>query len=132
SNGGWPDYLDERIECIHGDVRDAEKVAEAGKGVSAVYHFAAAVGVGQSMYQIDHYTDVNNRGSAVLLEALAKNPVKKLVVASNMSLYGEGYYQDRAGQLYSPPERNLDALKMAQWELTHGREELMPLPTAES
>src|SRR5690554_1279873 len=96
SDGNWPEYLDERVECIKGDVRDAAKVAEALKDVSAVYHFAAAVGVGQSMYQIDHYTDVNNRGTAVLLEALAKNPVKKLVVASSMSLYGEGFYQDRS------------------------------------
>lgn len=132
SDGNWPEYLDERVECIKGDLRDAAKVAEALKDVCAVYHFAAAVGVGQSMYQIDHYTDVNNRGTAVLLEALAKNPVKKLVVASSMSLYGEGFYQDRSGNVYSPPERNLDALKMGQWELTHDREELMPLATTEN
>ena len=80
-----------------GDVRDADAVRRALDGIDAVYHFAAAVGVGQSMYEIEHYTDVNNRGTAVLLEALARDPVERLVVASSMSLYGEGLYREANG-----------------------------------
>lgn len=128
----WPLYLDPRVEKIHADVRDAAMVERALRNVDAVYHFAAAVGVGQSMYQINHYTDVNNRGTAVLLEALIKHPVKKLVVASSMSLYGEGLYQDGSGGFHTPAERTLDALKMGQWELVHEREELLPMPTPET
>src|SRR5690606_14946806 len=88
-----PAYLSDDVELIEGDVRDSHAVRRALLGVDAVYHFAAAVGVGQSMYQIEHYTDVNNCGTAVLLEALANAPVKRLIVASSMSLYGEGMYR---------------------------------------
>src|ERR671929_1017295 len=80
-----PDYLNEEVELVQGDVRDPDAVRRALRGVDVVYHFAAAVGVGQSMYEVVHYTDVNNRGTAVLLEALAKRPVSRLVVASSMS-----------------------------------------------
>jgi len=58
--------------------------------VDAVYPLAAAVGVGQSMYQIARYTSLNNLGTAVLLEALVERPVERLIVASSMSIYGEG------------------------------------------
>ena len=129
----WPAYLNRRVELIRGDVRDAAKVKDALEDVDAVYHFAAAVGVGQSMYQIDYYTDVNNRGTALLLEALAKQPVKKLVVASSMSLYGEGYYRDSAGNVLTPSQRGLAELKAGQWELRNGAgEELQPIPTPET
>jgi len=81
-----PDYLDPEIELVKGDVRDLDTVRPALKGVEAVFHFAAIVCVGQSMYEIRHYTDVNNVGTAVLLEALMKSPVRRLVVASSMSI----------------------------------------------
>lgn len=128
----WPDYLDKRIERVYGDICDAEMVEIALQGVSAVYHFAAAVGVGQSMYEIRHYTQVNNCGTAVLLEALAKKPVKKLIVASSMSVYGEGLYQDSAGNTFSPKERPEAALKEGRWEMDNGNEVLQPLATPES
>src|SRR5690606_9237598 len=125
--------LDERVELIQGDVRDAAKVAEALQGVDAVYHFAAAVGVGQSMYEIERYTDINNRGTAVLLEALAAQPVRRLVVASSMSLYGEGLYHNSAGMLCVPHERDLQALRSVDWELKdHTGENLEPIATPES
>src|SRR5215218_9752652 len=88
-----PDYLDPDVELVIGDVRDKAAVQRALDGVDAVYHFAAAVGVGQSMYEIAQYTDVNNMGTAVLLEALVERPVERLVVASSMSIYGEGLYR---------------------------------------
>lgn len=128
----WPDYLNQYVERVEGDVRDPAKVEEALKDVSAVYHLAAAVGVGQSMYQINHYTDVNNRGTAVLLEALTKRPVKKLVVASSMSLYGEGLYRDMRGNTHSPAERPVSAFRDKQWEVVLNGEALQPIATPET
>src|SRR6059058_2806144 len=77
---GRPDYLSDEVDLLVGDVRDASAVARALKGIDAVYHFAATVGVGQSMYQIAEYTSVNGEGTAILLEALARNPVERLIV----------------------------------------------------
>src|SRR4051812_45883941 len=77
---GRPPYLNRDVDLIVGDIRDPHKVKHALEGVDAVYHYAAMVGVGQSMYEVKEYTDVNNTGTAVLMEALIKNPVEKLVV----------------------------------------------------
>ena len=126
-----PSYLDPEVELVRGDVRDAAMVRRAVQGVDAVFHFAAAVGVGQSMYEIERYTDVNNRGTAVLLEVLSTNPVRRLVVASSMSVYGEGLYRDARGELYSPPERPLEQLRRGRWELLRNGESLVPVPTPE-
>ena len=111
-----PEYLNQDVELIRGDIRDPAKVKQAIKGVDAVYHYAAMVGVGQSMYEITNYTDVNNLGTAVLLEALIKNPVEKLVVASSMSIYGEGLYKNKAGLTKSGVERKLEQLRSGNWE----------------
>src|SRR5215211_3630965 len=94
-----PAYLGADVELIRGDVRDSAAVRRALEGIDVVYHFAAAVGVGQSMYEIEHYTSTNNLGTAVLLEELARRPVARLVVASSMSLYGEGLYTDANGEV---------------------------------
>ena len=85
-----PDYLDEHAELIAGDVRNPEVVTGALEGVDSVVHLAARVGVGQSMYEPAEYTAANTTGTAVLLEALLDQPVRKLIVASSMSIYGEG------------------------------------------
>ena len=90
--GSRPEYLSAEVELVEGDVRDADAVARALEGCDAVIHFAARVGVGQSMYEVAEYTSVNEFGTAVLLEALASRPVERLVVASSMSVYGEGLY----------------------------------------
>jgi dTDP-L-rhamnose 4-epimerase len=111
-----PDYLDPEIELIVGDVRDRDTLRRALRGVDAVYHFAAAVGVGQSMYEVAHYTDTNNIGTAVLLEGLIKQPVERLVVASSMSLYGEGLYRTLSGETRTVGERTLEQLRRADWE----------------
>lgn len=128
-----PAYLAEDVELIQGDVRDPRAVAAALEGVDGVFHYAAAVGVGQSMYEIAEYTEVNNLGTAVLLEALSKRPVKKLVVASSMSIYGEGLYQDTDGLIYSNVRRSRERLKRGEWEpYSAGSGPLQPLPTPES
>jgi dTDP-L-rhamnose 4-epimerase len=79
-----PNYLHPEVELLHGDVRDPRDVRLALDGIDAVYHFAAAVGVGQSMYEVDHYTSTNNLGTAILLQELARRPVQRLVVASSI------------------------------------------------
>ncbi len=101
--------------------------------MDAVYHFAALVGVGQSMYEIARYMDVNNLGTGVLLEALIDQPVERLIVASSMSIYGEGLYTNAAGVVRPGPEREPAQLQRSCWEL-HGDdgEPLRPVPTPES
>lgn len=128
-----PGYLAQDVELVVGDVNDRDKVDEALRGVDAVFHFAAAVGVGQSMYEVAHYTRTNNLGTAVLLEALVKNPVERLVVASSMSLYGEGLYRGASGGPRLVGERTLEQLKAAQWEfLAEDGSVLQPMPTPET
>jgi dTDP-L-rhamnose 4-epimerase len=128
-----PPYLHPDVELIEGDVRDALAVRRALHGVEAVFHFAAAVGVGQSMYEIDRYTSVNNLGTAVLLQQLADRRVARLVVASSMSLYGEGLYRTADGTLVPGTTRGLDQLRQGDWEVrAEDGTPLEPLPTPES
>lgn len=129
-----PAYLNGEVELIKGDVRDAAAVKKAVHGVDAVFHLAAMVGVGQSMYEIERYTSVNNSGTAVLLEAVAQaGHVSKLVVASSMSIYGEGRYLDSNGNHYDNLQRPVQQLQAGKWELHNGTSEpLTPVPTPES
>src|SRR3954471_8682354 len=128
-----PSYLAAEAELMIGDVRDRATVEKALAGVDGVIHLAASVGVGQSMYDIVSYVDVNEAGTAVLLEALSKRPVQRLVVASSMSIYGEGLARDRRGRLLSPGDRMREQMQRGQWELagTDG-ERLEPVPTPET
>ncbi|HEY4088172.1 MAG TPA: NAD-dependent epimerase/dehydratase family protein [Bryobacteraceae bacterium] len=128
-----PAYLPSDVHLTVGDVRDSEAVIHSLRGVDAVIHLAALVGVGQSMYQIAEYTSVNNEGTAVLLETLSARPIEKLVVASSMSIYGEGSYVDEDGDPREGYDRPLEQLKNADWELrdSAGRA-LIPIPTPET
>ncbi|MDT0676656.1 SDR family NAD(P)-dependent oxidoreductase [Autumnicola musiva] len=126
-----PSYLNPQVELVIGDVRDKEAVEKALEGVDAVFHLAAMVGVGQSMYQIRDYTAVNNLGTATLLEALINKPVEKLVVASSMSIYGEGLYKDEDGNHEMECERDINDLKNDRWEMYKNGKELNPVPTPE-
>jgi dTDP-L-rhamnose 4-epimerase len=127
-----PVYLHSDVELITGDVRDRDAVRRALDGVDAVYHFAAAVGVGQSMYEVAEYTSVNNLGTAVLLEALMVRPVRKLVVASSMSIYGEGLYRTAGGEIVEATERALQQLRAGVWEPQDDQgQSLAPVPTPE-
>ena len=128
-----PDYLNDDVELHLGDVCDPEAVRRALRGVDAVVHLAAAVGVGQSMYEIARYTEVNNMGTAMLLEALAQRSVEKLVVASSMSIYGEGLYRAPNGELVPGHERTIEQLKNRDWEVRNeAGEVLTPVPTPET
>jgi len=127
-----PAYLAGDVEVHRGDVRDPEAVARALDGIDAVFHFAAMVGVGQSMYQVDTYTSVNELGTAVLLQHLIDRPVEKLVVASSMSIYGEGRYRDTGGRAVDDAGRDPADLKAGRWE-PRGADggPLTPVPTPE-
>ena len=130
---GRPAYLSPEVELVVGDVCDPTAVRAALRGVDAVFHLAAAVGVGQSMYAVEHYTRTNNVGTAVLLEALAERPVERLVVASSMSIYGEGLYRGPDGVVRHGVERPLEQLRRGDWEVRGEDGELLaPLPTPES
>lgn len=94
-----PKELNADVELIVGDIRDETLVARALRGVDKVVHLAAEVGVGQSMYAVDRYTSVNDYGTAVLFQQLIDNPVQRVVVASSMSIYGEGLYRTADGDL---------------------------------
>jgi dTDP-L-rhamnose 4-epimerase len=127
-----PDYLDADVELQVGDVRDRSAVRRALHGVDAVFHLAARVGVGQSMYEVEKYTSVNAVGTAVLLEALLERPVERLVVASSMSLYGEGLYRDAGGRPVTA-ERTREQLVKRRWEpLGQDGAPLEPVPTPET
>jgi len=133
-NAAEPPYLDPNAEFQLGDVRDRDAVDKALDGIDVVYHQAAAVGVGQSMYEIRHYMDVNTVGTAVLLEAMVarRAQFKKLIVASSMSIYGEGRYKTQAGQLVAPNLRPASQYIEGIWELRdENGDTLIPLPTDE-
>ncbi len=132
-DGARPAYLDPEIELVIGDLRNPDAVRRALRGIDGVFHLAAAVGVGQSMYEIAHYTDTNNRGTAVLLEALIAHPIERLIVASSMSVYGEGLYANTRGEPVAAGERSAGQLRRGEWELRgDAGEPLAPLPTPES
>lgn len=128
-----PAYLHKDAELIVGDVRDAVKVKRALVGVDIVYHFAARVGVGQSMYELDEYTSVNSGGTAVLLEQVIQKKIQRLIVASSMSIYGEGLYRTADGRIETPVDRTRSQLTAADWEVRSASgEKLFPVPTPES
>ena len=128
-----PDYLNREAELLCGDVRDHELVQKSLKDIDAVFHFAAAVGVGQSMYEIDRYTSINADGTAVLLQNLIRHPVEKLVIASSMSVYGEGLYRSADGSVLPGNMRSPEQLKLGAWELYDDAERaLEPVPTPET
>ncbi|GAC1648328.1 MAG: SDR family NAD(P)-dependent oxidoreductase [Acidobacteriaceae bacterium] len=133
---GYPDYLSDEVEFIHGDIRDRSAIERAITDVDIVFHKAAAVGVGQSMYQIDDYMSTNTQGTALLLQVLLdkKIPIEKLVVASSMSIYGEGQYQCFNCGEVAPQPRPTEQLRMKRWETlcpTCGNN-LSPVPTSEN
>lgn len=120
------------VQLIEGDVRDPAIVARALNGADAVVHLAAEVGVGQSMYEIARYVGANDLGTAVLLEGILKQPVQRIVVASSMSVYGEGSYLTSDGQLVDDARRDLDRVKAGLWDPVSPRgETLTPVATRE-
>ncbi|HEV2867068.1 MAG TPA: NAD-dependent epimerase/dehydratase family protein [Allosphingosinicella sp.] len=127
-----PDGLSADAELVRGDVRNGDVVARALEGVDAVVHLAAEVGVGQSMYAVERYTSVNEVGTAVLFEKLIERPVRRVVTASSMSIYGEGLYLDADGHTAEDAERQARTAADQGWDPVdrQGRP-LRPVPTPE-
>lgn len=113
-----PDGLDPRARFIAGDINDRKALQTALAGVDRVVHLAAVVGVGQSMYQPARYVQENTLGTARLMEALTDRGLRRLVVASSMSVYGEGMYRDAGG---APVDAARDGQRMAagEWDPVH-------------
>ncbi|MFL5920651.1 MAG: NAD-dependent epimerase/dehydratase family protein [Gaiellaceae bacterium] len=128
SDAQRPAYLAGDVELLSGDVRDPELLRRALEGIDSVVHLAARVGVGQSMYELAEYAAANTAGTGVLLQALLERPVRKLVVASSMSIYGEGAYEPAPAV-----ERSREQLAQGEWEPRGPNgEELTPVPTPET
>ncbi|MBK9215046.1 MAG: NAD-dependent epimerase/dehydratase family protein [Chloracidobacterium sp.] len=118
-----PPHLNTQAEFIQGDVCVAAAVAKALDGIDVVYHQAAEVGVGQSMYEIVRYVKANDLGTAVMLEEMIKRrgQFKKLIVASSMSIYGEGAYRcEKCNVEVNPFLRPADQLAAHDWEFKCG------------
>jgi dTDP-L-rhamnose 4-epimerase len=130
-----PPWLSAEAELVVGDVRDREAWDRCLRGVDTVYHLAAAVGVGQSMYQIADYTATNTMGTAHLLQALVDREMvlDRLVVASSMSIYGEGRYARPDGAEPVSGRRAPERLRAHDWEMRDpDGTALRPLPTDEA
>jgi dTDP-L-rhamnose 4-epimerase len=134
-NADWPAWVPDNVEKMRGDVRDQSVWEKALEGISVVYHLAAEVGVGQSMYEINRYMEANTMGTSHLLEILAqgRQKVEKVIVASSMSIYGEGSYRTRSGEVVYPVERAAERISRREWEMTlPGSEEpVEAVPTSE-
>jgi len=117
-SGTWPSYANARARYIRGDVRDRALFEPLVVAADAVVHFAAAVSIGQSMYQVDRYVDVNTRGTALLLDILvnAKHHVQKVLVASSIGVYGEGAYRCAQCGPVAPGIRSAEQLAARDWE----------------
>ena len=129
-----PEHLNKDAEFVRADVCDANAVAKALDGIEVIYHQAAEVGVGQSMYEIVRYVKANDLGTAVLLEEVVKraSQFKKIVVASSMSIYGEGAYKKPStGETVFPQLRSNKQFAAHEWEFTADGEQLEPIGTNE-
>lgn len=107
------------VRFIHADVTDRAALTDALAGQEAVVHYAAETGTGQSMYQIEHYSRVNVGGTALLLDILANQPhtVRRIVVASSRSIYGEGrYHSPELGTVY-PGHRSAADMQSGDFEV---------------
>ncbi|MCB1877301.1 MAG: SDR family NAD(P)-dependent oxidoreductase [Chromatiales bacterium] len=118
-NETFPEYLDKRIECIVGDVRDLDAVTEAMQDIDAVYHFAALTGVGQSMYDLRSYVDTNCTGTATVLEAIIKQKksLKRLVLSSSRAVYGEGTHTCATHGTVYPEVRRREDLEAGKFDI---------------
>lgn len=128
--------LSSDVELIRGDVRNKALLERALAGIEVIFHDAAEVGVGQSMYEMERYVSANTLGTTILLEALSAHraQIRKLIVASSMSIYGEGEYRCRDCGIVAPPLRSVEQLEMKEWEVQcpHCTNILAPTPTSET
>jgi dTDP-L-rhamnose 4-epimerase len=114
-------YQNIKNKCtiIKGDIRSREDVAEALGSVDYIVHLASETGTGQSMYEINRYTDVNIMGTSNLFDVMLKEklPVKKIILASSRSVYGEGMYYCKEHGIVVPKSRDIDSMKNGDFEV---------------
>jgi dTDP-L-rhamnose 4-epimerase len=134
-SGTWPSYANPGATYVEGDVRDRAVFEPLVLASQAVVHFGAAVSIGQSMYQVDRYVDVNTRGTALLLDILVntKHTVEKVIVASSIGVYGEGAYTCATHGAVAPTIRPEQQLAERDWEQHCPRcgKHVTSIPTAE-
>ena len=135
--GKPPAYLNPGAEFLQQDIRDIDDLKQGLAGAEIIYYLAGAVGVGDSMYRIRHYTDVNLLGCANLLELLAnsKHSVRQLILASSVTVYGEGQYTcPKHGSVF-PAVRSAERVSRREWDppcpVSGCMEHLQPAPTDE-
>jgi dTDP-L-rhamnose 4-epimerase len=136
---GWPSYLNRKARRIRGDLLDDGVFESSLDGVTDIAHLAASVGVGQSMTNIVDYTRNNVMAAAIVLEVLArmprnadgKHPIRRMVVASSMSIYGEGAYLNRQDEPVAPQLRSHAQLARRLWNPVQDGKPLVPVPTTE-
>jgi dTDP-L-rhamnose 4-epimerase len=135
-NGRLPSYLNKKAEFVKGDMRNYGEVKDAIKDVEIIFHKAAAVGVGQSMYQVRKYVNINTLGTANLLDVLAntEHDVKKVLVASSMSTYGEGNYKCENCGIIHPKLRSEQQMEKGDFEMhcPECKTVIKPIPTKEA
>jgi dTDP-L-rhamnose 4-epimerase len=134
--GEVPKYFNKDAKLIKKDIKDIKVWFEALRDVEIIFHQASAVGVGQSMYQIKRYTEVNEIGTANMYQVIIEKelPIQKIILASSMSTYGEGAYNcKKCKKEVFPPSRSITQLDKHQWELFCPKcgTELIPIPTSE-
>ncbi len=132
--GFRPEYLHPDAELVVGDVGDRATLEQALDGIDVVSHHAAAVGVGQSMYEIERYVARNTQATAALLQVIVdrRQPLERLIVASSMSIYGEGEYHHPGGASIAPLPRSDSQLAERHWEMFGpDGESAIPVPTTE-
>lgn len=123
-----------KVTFISGDVRNKKDWLKVISNQDAIIHLAAETGTGQSMYEIEKYIDVNTKGTAIFLDYLAnnKNNVKKVIIASSRSIYGEGKYIDSSGKFHYPTERLDINMQKGQFEPENKGEILKAIATDEN
>nr|MDO8086331.1 NAD-dependent epimerase/dehydratase family protein [Candidatus Sigynarchaeum springense] len=134
--GKFPSYANVKAEYIVGNVLDRAMVKRALEGVDIVFHDAAAVGVGQSMYQVHHYVEANASGTAMILDEIVNgnHPIKKLIVAASNTVYGEGLYDCSKCGKVEAPLRDAEQMKRKEWNVKCPKCKaiLKPVPTPET
>lgn len=136
-SGKKPAYLNPRAKFIHADIRNYDELQCALAGIDIIYHEAAAVGVGQSNYEIKRYTDVNVGGTANLLDLLINHKqfkVKKIITTTSMTAYGEGMYQCPRHGAVKGDLRPHQQMEAHDWNIycSQCHSPMEPLPTPET
>lgn len=115
-----PLYLSikDKVRFVQGSVCDQSAWRQVLSGQDAIVHLAAETGTGQSMYEIKRYVDVNVGGTALMLDLLAntEHDVKKVVVASSRSIYGEGKYRSQALGIVYPDARKDEDMRAGRFD----------------